>query len=104
MVTNQHEIACVECAVNSTGSVGQKQDLRPHKSHEPCGKHHIAHRIPLIEVNTALHDHNRNAVYIAEDKPALVSRHRRHRKPFDIFVINGRGNLDLLRVFSQTGA
>ena len=98
MVADQHKVTGMEGTVYTAGSIRQEQDLRSHEPHKPCGKYHIAHRISLIEMNAALHNHHRNAVYITENKPALVSRHCGHRKPFNIFVVNGLGNLYLLRI------
>ena len=66
MIRDQHEISRPIVRIHTAGRIGQNQLLRPHKSHQSCGQHHIRHGIPFIVMHSSLHDDHRLLFYIAE--------------------------------------
>ena len=48
-------------------------------------------------MNAALHADNRHIADVAEDKTARVARNSGNREAFDIVVIEGCGNADIIR-------
>ncbi len=86
MILQQHQTARMESRIDTAGSIGQEQYVRPHHLHQTGRQHHIRDRISLIVVDPPLHQHHGHLVDIPENKLTRMSRHRRYRKPFDFTV------------------
>ena len=54
-------------------------------------------------MNAALHADNRHIADVAEDKTARVARNSGNREAFDIVVIEGCGNADIIRKITEAG-
>ena len=104
MVLDEHKISRMEALLNAAGGICQKEHLRTHHLHETGRQNNVRHRIALIVMYTSLHNHNRNALHMAEHEAALVQRHRRNRKALDFTVVKRRVNINLICVITQAGA
>ncbi len=102
VIPDQHKISRTIGGIDSSRRIGQKQRLRSHKLHQPYGQHHITDCVPLIVVHPALHADYRNLSYIAENKTALVSFHRRPGKALNILVIQNSLHTDSLRIIPKS--
>ena len=104
MIPDQHQIPGAVAAVHRPHPVGDEEDLRTQKAHEPDGKNHVLHGVALVIVDPALHDHHRDPGNIAKDKPAGVSHHGGDGEALDLVVVHHLGLLHPVAVAAQAGA
>ena len=94
----------MEVLIDTTGGIGQKQDLRTHFLHQTHRKYHILHRIAFIIVYPPLHHNGRYPFYLCIYKLSFVSGYRRPRKSFDALIWNGFFHCYMFCIIPQTGS
>ena len=92
----------MEVLIDTTGGVGQKQDLRTHFLHQTHRKYHILHRIAFIIVYPSLHHNGRYPFYLCIYKLSFVSGYRRPRKSFDALVRNNLFHSHMVCIITKT--
>ena len=104
VIGDHHKIAWFKIRVHSTGCICKKQLLRPHHAHQPCGKNYIRHWIAFIVMHSSLHDHNRHIFHISKYKSAFVACNCGGWKTFNLCIVNGGFDLDLICIISKAGS
>ena len=104
MILDHHQISPMEGSVHTPCGIGEKQNLRSHKLHQPNGKHHITDGIALIVMHPALHAGYGNLIHVSENKFPRVARHRGHGETLYLPIGKLILHLQRLRIVPQTGA
>ena len=94
----------MEVFINTTGCIGQEQNLSTHFFHQTYRKYHILHRISLIIMYPSLHHDNRYSFYFCKYKLALMSGHCRMRKSVYTLIRNNFFHNYMICIISKTGS
>ena len=95
MVSDDHQVANLECGVHATSSIRHKERLDAQFVHNTYGEGDFLHRVTLVVVEAALHSHDVYTTQFTEDECSSMPLDGRYGEVRNLTV----GNLQLVSYF-----